>query len=108
MKVFLYGHLKKINDPDSSYFDNKSIDLSLNGKINIIELLQRLKIKEEWIGEVFIDGIVVNKRLEDVFVTKKTERVAIFPLGMHLLCGGQHLKGHGFITKKPGNKINYW
>ncbi|MHA1975031.1 MAG: hypothetical protein ACTSW1_18720 [Candidatus Hodarchaeales archaeon] len=107
VKIFLYGHLKKLHDPNSSYFENKPLIFSV-GNITLKALLEKLKIKDDSIGEIFIDGTVVSGKFEEVIIEEDTERLAIFPLGMHLLCGGQHLKGHGFITKKPDKKMNYW
>ena len=51
-------------------------------------------------GEIFCNGKVATTTT----LIPNGARIGLFSIGMHLLCGGQHLKGHGFITKKPTKK----
>jgi len=104
--VHLYGHLKKLYNPDLSFFNDEGIKLTWKSDETVEKLILRLNLSIERIGECFINGTVVNDL--EITIIPQNARVAIFPLGMHLLCGGQHLKGHGFITKRPKVKLNYY
>ena len=104
IEVHLYGQLKKIINPNASMTENTIVSLDYNTNDTIEKILLRLNIKPEKCGEFFINGNVAE------FDSKIPEdsRVAIFPIGMHLLCGGQHLKGHGFIRKPIKKKVEYF
>ena len=53
----------------------------------------------------FVNGTVVTK--PDETIIPDNSRVALFGAGMRLLCGGQHLKGHGYV-EEPAPDINYF
>ena len=67
-------------------------------------LLKRLNLEDDELGECFFNSTVAyeNTPIPD------NARIAIFCKGMNLLCGGQHLKGHGYISEKPLKKTNYF
>lgn len=56
------------------------------------QLTSRMGLSPEQLGDCFIDGTLA--RNSDVIPSGA--RVALFPYNMVLLCGGQHLKGHGY------------
>ncbi|MFW9916530.1 MAG: hypothetical protein ACFFGZ_13065 [Candidatus Thorarchaeota archaeon] len=103
LKVHLYGQFRKLAsnpNPDA----NSILFIEENDNETLGDLILRIGIKLEDLGELFINGNVAS--LGDTI--PPNSRLGIFPLGMHLLCGGQHLKGHGYITKKPQIEQNYW
>ena len=83
--------------------DNSQIELEWLENESLEDLAIRMGILPEDLGEVFLN---FNPVETDVIIPKNA-RISLFPRGMHLLCGGQHMKGHGFITTK-GKKTNYW
>ncbi|MCY3414638.1 MAG: hypothetical protein INQ03_23515 [Candidatus Heimdallarchaeota archaeon] len=92
-----YSEFKGVTDDSVVYVDYKEGE-------TIAELLKRMGVVEE-VGEVFINHLV--KDLDDI-IESDGSRIAVFEDRMRLLCGGQHLKGHGYITKKDHKKQNYW
>jgi len=56
------------------------------------QLTSRMGLTPEQLGDCFIDGTLARK---SDFIPSGA-RVALFPYNMVLLCGGQHLKGHGY------------
>ena len=59
------------------------------------QLVQRLGLKSSDLGDCFLNGTLVKHgdRLSD------DDRLGMFPFNMVLMCGGQHLKGHGYTRK---------
>ncbi|MFX0116513.1 MAG: hypothetical protein ACFFB3_18335 [Candidatus Hodarchaeota archaeon] len=105
LEIRLFGRFRKLSDnPDPSA--NSILRLQEKDGENLEQLVHRIGINPEELGELFINGNVAN--LESIVPVNA--RVGIFPLGMHLLCGGQHLKGHGYITKrsKQPEQPRYW
>jgi len=104
IEIHIYGHLKKKFDPTARLSDQTIIRVpSIPGEQSA-QLLARINLAVRECGDCFVNGIVATA---DTLVPEGA-RVALFPLGMHLLCGGQHLKGHGFIMKPSGKKIDYY
>ncbi len=56
------------------------------------QLTSRLGLTPEQLGDCFIDATLA--KASDIIPSGA--RVALFPYNMVLLCGGQHLKGHGY------------
>lgn len=103
LKIHLYGQFRKLAsnpNPDA----NSILHVEENNAETVGALIRRIGISPEELGELFINGNVAS--IDDKI--PPNSRLGIFPLGMHLLCGGQHLKGHGYITKKPSKDQNYW
>jgi hypothetical protein len=52
-------------------------------------------LKRNDLGDCFIDGTLVKPtdKISD------GSRIGLFPFNMVLLCGGQHLKGHGYTKR---------
>jgi len=101
IEVRLYGQLKKLFFPSASMSENTILELESIAEETFVNLLDRLDLKEDDCGDCFVNG----KIAESGTIITDGSRVALFPLGMHLLCGGQHLKGHGFITKKVDRTV---
>lgn len=91
LEIHLYGCLRKLvkgSRPDEDttmtleYVENETFD----------ELIERLGLKRSDIGDCFLNGTLVKPK----DIVPKGARLGIFPFNMVLLCGGQHLKGHGY------------
>jgi len=57
------------------------------------QLVARLELARKDLGDCFINGTLAKH--SDVL--HDGDRIGLFPFNMRLLCGGQYLKGHGFI-----------
>jgi len=72
--------------------------------MNLNSVLLNLQLEPNDVGEIFVNHSCItdfDQKIPD------NARVAIFAAGMHLLCGGQHLKGHGFIQTSH-QPMSYW
>ena len=104
IKIHLYGKLRKLAK-DSGSTDDSIIELTWKENETLANLVNdRLNLSFDEIGEIFINHTPIMQY--DVTIPYEA-RIALFAKGMYLLCGGQHLKGHGFIEKK-NREINYW
>ena len=103
LEVRFFGKLRRFADDPSPDTDSiRKIREKENESLQ--DLIKRIGIKNDDLGELFINGKVAS--LDDP--VPPDARVGIFPRGMHLLCGGQHLKGHGNISKSPDHSPDYW
>ena len=104
IKIHLYGKLRRLAE-DSGCTDDSIIELTWKEDETLVSLInKRLKLSFDEIGEIFINHTPITH----YNVTIPCEaRIALFAKGMYLLCGGQHMKGHGFIEKKV-KEVNYW
>jgi hypothetical protein len=59
------------------------------------EFIKRIGLKPEDLGDSFIDGTLAKLKDE----IQDGARIGLFPFNMVLLCGGQHLKGHGYTKR---------
>lgn len=102
LDIHLYGKFRQLAEKKGAT-DNSTLSVEYEPEESFVDLLKRIGIDPNEIGEIFVNHKVVelDHEIED------DSRIAIFPMGMHLLCGGQHLKGHGYITKKV-KKTNYF
>ncbi|MFW9996672.1 MAG: hypothetical protein ACFFD4_31815 [Candidatus Odinarchaeota archaeon] len=96
IEIHVYGLLRKRFDPEASMAGNMIINVDAIEGESFSDFLFRIKIDKNDCGDCFIDGTVAA----DETPVPNGSRVALFPRTHWLLCGGQHLKGHGFITKK--------
>jgi hypothetical protein len=94
IEIHLYGNLRALVSGS-----NASEDTVL--KVEFIEnetfhqFITRLGLKPEDLGDCFINGNLAKS--DDMMADNA--RVGLFPFNMVLLCGGQHLKGHGYTRK---------
>ncbi|MFX0117257.1 MAG: hypothetical protein ACFFB3_22110 [Candidatus Hodarchaeota archaeon] len=103
LHIHLYGKFR-IKAPDSSA-SGQSVVLLENQFQTLLDVLKELEIDPTQTGDIFLNGMLAAF---DTEIPSDDCRIGIFPLGMHLIDGGQHLKGHGFITKKRTKNPNYW
>lgn len=92
--VHLYGNLRKMV-PESSCTEDTVLKIEAVEGESFEDLIKRLELKPSDLGDCFIDGTLAKMETE----IKDGARVALFPFNMVLLCGGQHLKGHGYTRK---------
>jgi hypothetical protein len=106
LDIHLYGKFREFAEKKGAT-DNSVITMPFVEQESMEGLLHRIGIDVDDIGELFINFKVVEV---DGIIPHDESRIAIFPIGMHLLCGGQHLKGHGFIQKKKPKETpsQYW
>lgn len=104
IEIHVYGSLKKKINPNASFAEDTVLHIPYIENEQLFQLLDRLNIKLDECGELFCNGKVSVATT----LIPKGARIGLFSTGMHLLCGGQHLKGHGFITKKPTKKSEYF
>jgi hypothetical protein len=91
LEIHLYGRLRTMvqgSRPD----EDTILRLDYVEKETFEELIERLGLKRSDIGDCFLNGTLVKPKDE----IPKGARVGLFPFNMVLLCGGQHLKGHGY------------
>lgn len=103
LDIHLFGDLRKYSDA-KKMTDDSVVLVKFVENEQIDELILRMGITLEEIGEVFVNHTVVT--LETVIESDES-RVAVFSSGMRLLCGGQHLKGHGMI-QKDAPQVDYY
>ncbi|MBD3230237.1 MAG: hypothetical protein GF329_18810 [Candidatus Lokiarchaeota archaeon] len=103
LEIHLYGKFRELCEK-SGPTDESVMSIKYKREETISGLLDRLDISPDNIGEIFLNynPVELDEKIPD------DSRIAIFPLGMHLLCGGQHMKGHGFIVSKKNKKMDYW
>ena len=104
IRIHLYGNLRKLAEK-SGPTDISVLELEWKENETIVGLVNdRLKLSFEEVGEIFVN----HKPICDYeTIIPDKARVALFGKGMYLLCGGQHMKGHGFIEKKD-KVVDYW
>ena len=103
LDIRLFGQFREFAE-NSKPTDNSILNLPFQENESIEDLLIRIGIDPPDIGEILVNFNPVE--LDNVIPHDKS-RISIFPLGMHLLCGASHLKGHNFIMKK-GVTVDYY
>ena len=103
LDIHLFGKFRKFSE-NSRPTDNSTLKLQYHEGEAVEELLLKIGIDPNDVGELMVNFAVAE--LETV-IPHEDSRISIFPTGMVLLCGGQHLKGHGNITKK-NNSTEYY
>ena len=101
IEIHLYGNLRKLVE-GSSCSDDTILKMEYYKEERFEDLIKRLDLKFSDLGDCFIDGTLAKKDA----ILEDGARVALFPFNMVLLCGGQHIKGHGY-TKKDID-VNYY
>ncbi len=91
IEVHLYGCLRKLV-PESKASDDTSLHLEAKDNETFSQLISRLGLKMKDLGDCFLNGTLVKP--DDIIIDG--DRLGLFPFNMVLLCGGQHLKGHGY------------
>ena len=87
-KIHIYGHLKKNFDPNASLAESMVIDLSHRENESFSELITRIGLNPDKVGDCFINGRIVQKTT----IITKDSRIGLFPTGMRLIDGGLYIK----------------
>jgi hypothetical protein len=99
--VHLYGLLRNLvknSRPD----EDTVMTLDYVEGETFLDLLKRLGLERKDVGDCFIDGTLAKPK----DIIPHGARVGLFPFNMVLLCGGQHLKGHGYT--KEDVEVDYY
>ncbi len=101
LEIHLYGTLRALK-AGSCPSEDTIITLDAVLGETFSGLISRLSLKQSDLGDCFINGNIAkpNTPLQD------GARIGLFPFNMVLLCGGQHLKGHGFTQSDID--VNYY
>ena len=104
MDIHLYGYIKKKFVPNAKLGEATVIKMNEIENETFSDLLVRIKVDYKEIGDCFVNGKLAHQNT----IIPKNARIGIFSMGMCLLDGGQHIKGHGYVLKSPPNKLNNW
>lgn len=102
--LHVYGFLKKKFNSEAKLSESTIIEIEFKPNESFNNFLQRINIDTSELGDCFINGKIAESDL----IVPENARIGLFGIGMCLLDGGQHIKGHGFVTKKIPVKINTW
>jgi hypothetical protein len=94
LEIHLYGCLRNLvkgSKPD----EDTLLRLDFIENETFEDLIKRLGLEQSDIGDCFLNGTLVKPK----DIIPKGARVGLFPFNMVLLCGGQHLKGHGYTRE---------
>jgi len=94
IEIHLYGRLRKLVK-DSRPDEDTILRLDFLENETFEQLVKRLGLSLSDIGDCFLNGTLV-KHNDGI---PAGARIGLFPFNMVLLCGGQHLKGHGYTRK---------
>jgi molybdopterin converting factor small subunit len=92
IEIHLYGTLRDLVK-GSCASEDTVLCVEYNRGETFEQLVTRLGLVRKDLGDCFINGTLAKS----TDVLSDGDRVGLFPFNMRLLCGGQYLKGHGFI-----------
>ncbi|MDF1539344.1 MAG: hypothetical protein P1Q69_10630 [Candidatus Thorarchaeota archaeon] len=92
--IHLYGRLRKLVK-GSTASEDTVLHLDAIANETYSQIISRLGLTMKDMGDCFLNGTLVKP--DDII--KDGDRLGLFPFNMVLLCGGQHLKGHGYTQK---------
>ncbi len=94
IEIHLYGNLRSLV---SGSFASEDTVLKVDyvKTENFAQLVKRLGLKPEDMGDCFINGNLAKRN----HMISDGDRIGLFPFNMVLLCGGQHIKGHGYTRE---------
>ena len=81
IEIHLYGKLRSLI-PGSSASEDTTMMLDFHENETFIQLIQRLGLQEEDLGDCFINGNLAKKG----HIMKDGDRLGLFPFNMVLLC----------------------
>ena len=99
IKVHIYGFLARKFDPNAKLSAPTVLKFDHIQDETFHDLIQRLDVNYDELGDCFINGIVVLK--PDTKIPDNA-RVGLFGLGMVLHEGGQYLKYRAVYESKQG------
>ncbi len=91
IEIHLYGNLRALVS-GSNASEDTVLKLEFVENETFAQFTGRLGLTPADLGDCFING---NLAKAD-YVLADGDRIGLFPFNMVLLCGGQHLKGHGY------------
>jgi hypothetical protein len=94
IEIHLYGNLRTLVS-GSKASEDTLLRLEFVPNETFTQLVTRLGLESGDLGDCFINGNLAKP----THVMEDNDRVGLFPFNMVLLCGGQHLKGHGYTKK---------
>ena len=103
LDVRLYGEFRRLTE-HANATDISKLDIPYIEGETIDELLSRVGIEPDRTGEMLINFSVAEFH---TVIPRDSSRVAIFPVGMVLLCGASHLKGHSYSEYRGTNESYY-
>ncbi len=103
LDIRLYGKFRVLAEDKRPTAQSKLHLQYIEGE-NIDNLLKRLNIESDRTGEILVNFAVAEL---NTVIPRDDSRVAIFPMGMVLLCGASHLKGHSYSNMKEANSSYY-
>ena len=94
LEIHLYGKLRSLI-PNAKSNEDTVLEYDFIENETFAQLVRRLGLNSSDLGDCFLNGTLVKPgdRLSN------GDRLGMFPFNMVLLCGGQHLKGHGYTRK---------
>lgn len=101
IEIYLYGCLRKMVE-NSRVTEDTKLEVEYILGETFIELVRRLGLEKKDLGDCFRNG----KLVKDAEVLEDGDRIGLFPFNMVLLCGGQHLKGHGYT--QSDKEVDYY
>jgi hypothetical protein len=101
LEIHLYGSLRALK-AGSCPDEDTILSLEAVPEETFVGLITRLGLTQKDLGDCFINGTLTKPATP----VHDGDRVGLFPFNMVLLCGGQHLKGHGFT--KSDIDVNYY
>ncbi len=94
IEIHLYGKLRSLV-PDSSVCEDTVLMFDSVENETFAQFVQRLGFQRNDLGDCFINGTLAKNDC----VLADGDRLGLFPFNMVLMCGGQHLKGHGYTKE---------
>ena len=89
LNIHVFGFLKKKFDPNAKLSEQTIVKLDFINNESFLDLLKRVNIEPNELGDCFINGSVVMTGNE---IIPDESRVSLFSVGMLLHEGGQYLK----------------
>ena len=94
IEIHLYGDLRALVSGSHASEDTVLMAEYVENE-TFIQLVARVGLNTGDLGDCFINGNLAKTGQ----VMADGDRVGLFPFNMVLLCGGQHLKGHGYTRE---------
>ena len=101
IRVHLYGHLRRLVE-NSQACEDTVIEIPHKEGTTFRHIIEYLGLREKDLGDCFINGKLA--KMDDA--VPADARIGLFPYNMVLLCGGQHLKGHGYT--QSDHEVDYY
>lgn len=94
--LHLYGFLKKKFNPEAKLSEQTVVSITFKSNESFAELMKRIEIDINDLGDCFINGFVVLDRSQ---IIPDEARIGLFSQGMLLHEGGEFLKNRLYEEK---------